>query len=82
MIESKETAKCLSDVRLGIDLGIIKGLSSNILNELMILTQPGFLQQYSGGALRPNERDARRAALIRERLHLEMSANRQEDDSI
>ncbi|SPT94230.1 protein arginine kinase [Bacillus subtilis] len=41
MIESKETAKCLSDVRLGIDLGIIKGLSSNILNELMILTQPG-----------------------------------------
>ncbi|WP_439952729.1 hypothetical protein, partial [Escherichia coli] len=24
MIESKETAKCLSDVRLGIDLGIIK----------------------------------------------------------
>lgn len=73
MIESKETAKCLSDVRLGIDLGIIKGLSSNILNELMILTQPGFLQQYSGGALRPNERDIRRAALIRERLHLEMN---------
>ncbi|MCP6683528.1 protein arginine kinase [Bacillus nakamurai] len=82
MIESKETAKCLSDVRLGIDLGIIKDLSSNILNELMILTQPGFLQQYSGGALRPNERDVRRAALIRERLHLETSANRQEDDSI
>ncbi|MCY8918977.1 protein arginine kinase [Bacillus atrophaeus] len=82
MIESKETAKCLSDVRLGIDLGIIKGLSSNILNELMILTQPGFLQQYSGSALRPNERDIRRAALIRERLHLEMNANRQEDESI
>ncbi|MCY8725590.1 protein arginine kinase [Bacillus inaquosorum] len=82
MIESKETAKCLSDVRLGIDLGIIKGLSSNILNELMILTQPGFLQQYSGGALRPNERDIRRAALIRERLHLEMNGKRQEDESI
>ncbi|EFD8206230.1 protein arginine kinase, partial [Escherichia coli] len=82
MIESKETAKCLSDVRLGIDLGIIKGLSSNILNELMILTQPGFLQQYSGGALEPNERDIKRAAIIRERLRLEMHRNGQEDETI
>ncbi len=71
IIESKEAAKCLSDVRLGIDLGYIKNLSRNILNELMILTQPGFLQQYAGGALRPNERDIRRATLIRERLKLE-----------
>lgn len=82
MIESKETAKCLSDVRLGIDLGIIKGLSSNILNELMILTQPYFLQQYSGGALEPNERDIKRAAIIRERLRLEMHRNGQEDETI
>ncbi len=71
IIESKEAARCLSDVRLGIDLGFIKNISRNILNELMILTQPGFLQQYSGGALRPNERDIRRATLIRERLDME-----------
>ncbi|MGG3570966.1 protein arginine kinase [Bacillus gobiensis] len=82
MIESKETARCLSDVRLGIDLGIINGISSSILNELMILTQPGFLQQYAGGALKPDERDIRRAALIRERLKLEASPKRQEDESI
>jgi protein arginine kinase len=73
VIESKEAARCLSDVRLGIDLGFIKNVSRNILNELMILTQPGFLQQYAGGALRPNERDIRRATLIRERLKLENS---------
>ncbi|MGF2614118.1 protein arginine kinase [Rossellomorea vietnamensis] len=71
IIESKEAAKCLSDVRLGIDLGYIQNISRNILNELMILTQPGFLQQYSGGPLRPDERDTRRAAFIRERLKLE-----------
>ncbi|HYK71771.1 MAG TPA: protein arginine kinase [Pseudoneobacillus sp.] len=71
IIESKEAARCLSDVRLGIDMGYIKDISKNILNELMILTQPGFLQQYAGGALRPNERDIRRASLIRERLRLE-----------
>ncbi|MFV2048480.1 protein arginine kinase [Metabacillus litoralis] len=83
IIESNETAKCLSDVRLGIDLGIIKDISRTILNELMILTQPGFLQQYFGGPLRPNERDIRRAALIRERLNLEMDRNkRMEDDEL
>ncbi|WP_428910360.1 protein arginine kinase [Niallia sp. Krafla_26] len=71
IIESKEAAKCLSDVRLGIDIGYIKEIPRNILNELMILTQPGFLQQYAGGPLRPNERDIRRASLIRERLNME-----------
>jgi protein arginine kinase len=81
IIESNEAAKCLSDVRLGIDLGMIKDISRNILNELMILTQPGFLQQYFGGPLRPNERDVRRAALIRERLNIEMEREkRMEDD--
>ena len=75
IIETKEAATCLSDVRLGIDLGYIENISKNILNELMILTQPGFLQQYAGGPLRPYERDISRAALIRERLNLDKNEN-------
>ncbi|KMK74839.1 protein arginine kinase [Alkalihalobacillus pseudalcaliphilus] len=71
VIESKEATQRLSDVRLGIDLGLIKGISGNILNELMILTQPGFLQQFAGDVLNADQRDERRAALIRERLQLE-----------
>ncbi|MDQ1143307.1 protein arginine kinase [Bacillus sp. SORGH_AS 510] len=71
IIETKEAARCLSDVRLGIDMGLIENMPKSILNELMILTQPGFLQQYAGGPLRPHERDIRRAALIRERLKME-----------
>ncbi|WP_174615371.1 protein arginine kinase [Virgibacillus ihumii] len=71
IIESKEAARCLSNVRLGIDMGIINNVSHNILNELMVLTQPGFLQQYAGKTLSPNERDVLRASLIRERLQLE-----------
>ena len=71
IIESKEAAKCLSDVRLGIDLGYIQNISKHILNELMIVTQPGFLQRYAGGELNPKNRDIRRAALIRERLLME-----------
>ena len=71
IIESKEAATCLSNVRLGIDLGIIKNVSRNILNELMTLTQPGFLQQYAKKILKSEERDILRASLIRERLQIE-----------
>lgn len=71
IIESKEAATCISDVRLGIDLGIINHISKSILNELMVLTQPGFLQQYAKKTLKTNERDVLRATLIRDRLKLE-----------
>ncbi|MBO8172717.1 MAG: protein arginine kinase [Bacillaceae bacterium] len=71
VIESKEAAQRLSDLRLGIDLGIINNVSANILNELMVMTQPGFLQQYSGQKLTPEQRDEKRARLIRERLLIE-----------
>ncbi|RIV24504.1 protein arginine kinase [Alicyclobacillaceae bacterium I2511] len=70
-IDSKETMQLLSDVRLGIDLGIIKGVSAGILKELMVMTQPAFLQKYFQQELLPMERDVRRAALVRERLRLD-----------
>ncbi|MCL6548637.1 MAG: protein arginine kinase [Alicyclobacillus sp.] len=70
-LDSKETLQRLSDVRLGIDLGIIKGVSAGILKELMVMTQPAFLQKYYKQELTPAERDIRRAALIRERLRLD-----------
>ena len=71
IIESKEAAKCLSDLRLAIDLGYIQDLSTTVINELMILTQPGFLQQYAQEILTPEKRDAKRASIIRERLSIE-----------
>lgn len=70
-LNQRKQRQCLSDVRLGIDMKYIQNISKNILNELMILTQPGFLRQYAGGPLRPHERDIRRASLIRERLKME-----------
>jgi len=71
ILESKESAGCLSDVRLGIDLGLIRDVSQHILHELMVLTQPGFLQQYAKESLTASERDVLRALLIRERIKLE-----------
>lgn len=70
-IDSKETLQRLSDVRLGIDLGVIRGVSAGILKELMVMIQPAFLQKYFNEELAPGERDTRRAALIRERLRLD-----------
>lgn len=70
-VESKEAAQRMSDIRLGIDLGIIKNVTSLVLNELLVATQPGFLQQHAGQKLTPEQRDERRARLIRERLSVD-----------
>lgn len=70
-IESKEALQRLSDVRLGIDLGSIKGVPASIMKELMVLTRPAFLQKITGKELAPGERDWRRAEIIRERLKSE-----------
>ena len=71
IMTSEEAATCLSNVRLGVDLGIIKGVSISILNECMILIQQGFVQQYAGATLQATERDLFRAKLLREKLNME-----------
>ena len=42
--------------------------SSGVVNELLVLTQPGHLQRYAGSELTPSERNVIRAQLVRERL--------------
>lgn len=66
VITSGEALELLSSLRLGIDLNIIKGLSPRILQELLVMTRPGYLQQVFGRKLSPRERDEKRAELIRE----------------
>ncbi|MGZ7445895.1 protein arginine kinase [Paenibacillus sp. TH7-28] len=68
IIDSKEAAQRLSDVRLGVDLGLIDSVPTEVLNELNVLTQPGFLQKKFSGSMSPAERDMYRAKLIRERV--------------
>ena len=67
IIDSKEAAQRISDVKLGIDLGLIQGVNAN-LNELLIMTQPGYLQKLAGKTLSGDERDLVRAQMIREKL--------------
>ena len=68
IINSNETVALLSAIRLGVDLGIIKNMDRRTVNELFILTQPAHLQKLEGKLLNANERDVKRADLVKERL--------------
>jgi len=68
IMDSKEAAQRLSDVRLGVHLGLLPEANPEVLNELLVSTQPGFLQQTFGEALTPEQRDMKRAQMIRSRL--------------
>ena len=68
VLSSQEFMNLLSAVRLGRSLGIIDGMSSGFINQLMIITQPSHLQAEAGVDLSPEERDIRRAEVARRHL--------------
>ncbi len=68
IISSQESLKLLSDVRLGVNMSIIKETETKTLNEILLLIQPANLQKCVGGVLTPDERDIIRANVIREKL--------------
>ena len=69
IIASKEAIDLFSKVRLGVDMGILKeGLNIQIINKIFILIQPAHLQKIEGKLLSPEERDIKRAELIRKEL--------------
>ncbi len=68
MMDAKEAFQRISDVRLGVDLGLIDRASAGKMNELLIMTQPGFLQKTFGVKMGSGERDMYRAQMIRDTL--------------
>jgi len=68
IISSQETIELLSLVRLGCDMNIIKDIDRRRINELFIITQPAHLQKIESKRLSSQERDVKRAELIRQRL--------------
>ena len=68
IVSSQETVELLSMVRLGIDLGIVKNVNRNDINDLFIMIQPAHLQKIEGKKLTAAERDIKRASLIREKI--------------
>ena len=68
MISSEEVLHLLSHLRMGINLGRIKGIDVGMVNELFLMTQPSHLQKVLGKKLDGDERRAARANYIRTKL--------------
>jgi len=66
---SKEALNLLSYLKLGVDLGFFPPERQKDIDDLFIITQPAHLQSNATQPkLSPEERDALRAAIIREKL--------------
>ena len=68
VITTEESLNLISDVRLGIDMGIINDINIEKINQIMLLIQPASLQKFVGRQIATDERDIKRAELIREKI--------------
>ncbi|MEG6523931.1 protein arginine kinase [Desulfotomaculum sp. 1211_IL3151] len=68
-LTSNETMTLMSDLRLGVELGIIPDIPPGLIMELIIMSRPAFLNKLKGSDLNPQQRDTFRATLIRDRLN-------------
>jgi protein arginine kinase len=69
LISAEECMKLISDIRVGIVTDLIKGITLEKLNEIMLYTQSANLQKTTGRTLSAEECDAKRAELIRKILN-------------
>ncbi|NCG12805.1 MAG: protein arginine kinase [Planctomycetia bacterium] len=65
VITSKEALERLSLVRLGVAMGFLDDVSMNQINRMFLHSQPGHLQSLVGEPLTTEDRDRKRADLLR-----------------
>jgi protein arginine kinase len=68
LLTPDESVTLLSDVRLGIVTGLIRDVSEQSVNQLILLTQPAHLQRVLGREMDQGERREARADMVREKL--------------
>ncbi len=68
MITSEEILQLLSQVRMGVNIGLIHDIEMQTLNELFVLTLPAHLQKLEGCELDSTQRNVIRASYVRKRL--------------
>ena len=68
LIDASEALTYLSRLRLGVNTGLIKDISLDTINRLIVEIQPATLMQLTGKTLTPQERDITRAKLIRQEI--------------
>ena len=70
LLSGQEAMQLLSEVRLGVEMGLLQ-VSPEVVNELLVMTLPGFLARTMGHELQALEERGARARTIRERLQKE-----------
>ncbi len=69
-LSSGEFLNFLSLIRLGLDLKILTGWSETLLQELMLVTQPGHMQKWHKASRVTEKRDKLRADIVKNKLKL------------
>ncbi len=70
ILTSREALNLLSNVRLGVEMGIIKDVDKTILNKLLVDIQPATIQKNSKEMLTDKQRDLKRAELVKDSLKI------------
>jgi protein arginine kinase len=65
LLNSEECLTSLSAIRFGVQQGLVADLSLRDLHQILLLTQPAHLQRTFKERLGPDQRDDRRARLVR-----------------
>ena len=73
MVSSAEALHLLSQMRLGVTLGLVTDVDIATVNKLFVLTRPAHLQKIEGRDLEAHERDRARAEFLRKSLTGETS---------
>ena len=69
ILSSEEYMRLWSDVRVGVDAGVIDDISIETLDHMLTLIQPAYIQKMFGRMLNTVERDIQRAKLVRDILN-------------
>lgn len=68
LLTSDEVLQQLSHIRMGVNLGRLKGIEMRMLNELLLMSQPAHLQKMISRKVEGDARRAARAEFVRSRL--------------
>jgi protein arginine kinase len=68
IISTSEAVNLLSNIRFGIEMGILVKIGYDTINRLMTIIQPGYLQLIKGKKMNQMERGEARADLVKELL--------------
>ena len=68
ILSSNECINLLSDVKLGVELGIIDNIDMKTINSLFVLTRPAMIQLEAKQEIDAGERDIKRAEIVKKYL--------------